>query len=161
MNHQCYQCVLELGGCTILMVGEVQTWGRNLSFATKNSWNNAHNNNKLSESLRIFWHFSIKIFLYFSICRSREKRSPGMLFPIYDDGLFFTNQHVKKYQMCDFEFFMWSHQSHNPKSKLSLKVPVAAHLRSLRSDDSPNKGHPRPIKQRLELCRYQTYFRNY
>ena len=38
---------------------------------------------------------------------------------------------------------------------------VAAHLRSLRSDDPLNKGHPRPIKQKLELCHYQTYFRNY
>ena len=45
--------------------------------------------------------------------------------------------------------------------ELHRRVTVAAHLRSLRSDDSPNKGHPRPIKQRLELCRYQTYFRNY
>ena len=38
---------------------------------------------------------------------------------------------------------------------------VAAHLRSLRSDDPVSKGHPRPIKQKLELCQYQTYFRNY
>ena len=42
-----------------------------------------------------------------------------------------------------------------------VKVIVAAHLRSLRSDDSLCKGHPRPIKQNLELCQYQTYFRNY
>ena len=28
---------------------------------------------------------------------------------------------------------------------------VAAHLRSLRSDDPLSKGHPRPIKQRLKL----------
>ena len=36
-------------------------------------------------------------------------------------------------------------------SKLDEFLLVAAHLRSLRSDDSPNKGHPRPIKQGLEL----------
>ena len=28
---------------------------------------------------------------------------------------------------------------------------VAAHLRSLRSDDSPSKGHPRPINQKLRI----------
>ena len=28
-------------------------------------------------------------------------------------------------------------------------LAVAAHLRSLRSDDPPSKGHPRPIKQNL------------
>ena len=31
------------------------------------------------------------------------------------------------------------------------KISVAAHLRSLRSDDPPNKGHPRAIKQGLKL----------
>ena len=38
---------------------------------------------------------------------------------------------------------------------------VAAHLQSLRADDPSSKGHPRPIKQKLELYQYQTYFRNY
>ena len=38
---------------------------------------------------------------------------------------------------------------------------VAAHLRSLRADDPVSKRHPRPIKQKLELCQNQTYFRNY
>ena len=33
----------------------------------------------------------------------------------------------------------------------SQPVAVAAHLRSLRADNSLNKGHPRPIKQQLEL----------
>ena len=38
---------------------------------------------------------------------------------------------------------------------------VAAHLRSLRADDPNSKGHPRSIKQKIELCQYQTYLRNY
>ena len=42
-----------------------------------------------------------------------------------------------------------------------LRIAVAARLRSLRSDDPLNKGHPRPIKQNLELCHYQTYIKNY
>ena len=47
------------------------------------------------------------------------------------------------------------------KTELLLLPDVAAHLRSLRADDPSSKGHPRPIKQKLELCQYQTYFRNY
>ena len=31
---------------------------------------------------------------------------------------------------------------------------VAAYLRSLRADDPLNKGHPRSVKQKLELCQY-------
>ena len=49
-----------------------------------------------------------------------------------------------------------------PGNVLSQKRgSVAAHLRSLRADDPISKGHPRPIKQKIELCQYQTYFRNY
>ena len=36
---------------------------------------------------------------------------------------------------------------------------VAARLRSLRTNDPLNKGHPRSIEKEIELC--QTYFRNY
>ena len=35
---------------------------------------------------------------------------------------------------------------------------VAARLRSLRTNDPLNKGHPRSIEKEIELC--QTYFRN-
>ena len=35
---------------------------------------------------------------------------------------------------------------------LRYLVYVAAHLRSLRADDSTNKGHPRPIKQEINYA---------
>ena len=35
---------------------------------------------------------------------------------------------------------------------------VAARLRSLRTNDPLNKGHPRSIEKEIELC--QAYFRN-
>ena len=39
-------------------------------------------------------------------------------------------------------------------------LPVAARLRSLRSDDPLNKGHPRSIKQELETFKtFQTHLR--
>ena len=38
---------------------------------------------------------------------------------------------------------------------------VAAHLRSLRSDDPLSKGHPRPIKQRIKLQRQSNVLMNY
>ena len=38
--------------------------------------------------------------------------------------------------------------------KLAPIVVVAAYLRSLRADDPLNKGHPRSVKQKLELCQY-------
>ena len=41
----------------------------------------------------------------------------------------------------------------------SRNIPVAARLRSLRTNDPLNKGHPRSIEKEIELC--QTYFRNY
>ena len=39
------------------------------------------------------------------------------------------------------------------------ELSVAARLRSLRTNDPLNKGHPRSIEMEIELC--QTYFRNY
>ena len=56
------------------------------------------------------------------------------------------------------------------KRKLSLRMSfpkdggVSQHICEASGQTIPatsNKGHPRTIKQKLELCQYQTYFRNY
>ena len=49
----------------------------------------------------------------------------------------------------------------NDTGSSKISEIVAAHLRSLRADDPSSKRQPRPIKQKLELCQHQTYFRNY
>ena len=58
----------------------------------------------------------------------------------------------QKFQKCckvtQSSFFS---NSSRPNSKTPVQISVAARLRSLRSDDPLSKGHPRSMKQGLEL----------
>ena len=63
-----------------------------------------------------------------------------------DDNTFYSDDEPRR--IC---FLPSSPTPPPPPRKLKRKLSLGAHLRSLRSDDPLNKGHPRSIKHELEL----------
>ena len=73
-----------------------------------------------------------------------------------DDNTFYSDDEPRR----TYFFAINSYPAAAPKAEKEIEPwnvlskrggSVAAHLRSLRADDPSNKGHPRPIKQKLKL----------